>query len=175
LERRTFTRSAGGQVLLSNSTLNAVDYLNTDPNRAQDGWYVNLPTTSEMVVSNPQRILSSLFFVSIRPNSNPTSCDGLPEASLFSLDPVSGLPAVNVFGMQSGQKVVGIPISDQKIAFALDRTGRAPTYGGSLQSSSGRGVVIRGIAKTEDTGIQMPDQESRLQWREVPGLRTFSK
>ncbi|MFN9815006.1 MAG: hypothetical protein ACK53K_04000 [Burkholderiales bacterium] len=75
----------------------------------------------------------------------------------------------------SNNKVVGIPIADQKVSFVLDRTGRAPTYGGTLQSESGRSVVFRAVGKDTDVGIQMPSPESRLQWREVPGLRTFVK
>ncbi len=102
---------------------------------------------------------------------------GVPTAiTLFAFDSTSGLPSVNVFETANGGgKVVGIPIADQKVSFALDRTGRAPHYGETLKSSSWRSVVFRAMGKGTDIGINMPASESRLQWREIPGLRTLVK
>jgi type IV pilus assembly protein PilY1 len=177
LQNRAYTQvNSGDEVVTDSSAI--IDYLNSNSNQAKDGWYVNL-RSSEMVIANPQRILSGLFMSTIRPSSNnSTICTAaLPKATLFFFDPISGLPSVNVFGVKgpSNNKVVGIPIADQKVSFVLDRTGRTPTYGGTLQSESGRSVVFRAVGKDTDVGINMPSPESRLQWREVPGLRTFVK
>ena len=176
LKKRDYSEGSSGAIVISNTSSDSIDYFNPNSNQAQDGWYVNL-RSSEMVVFNSQRILSGLFMSTIRPPSNftsTTSCAApLPASTLFFLDPLSGLPSVNVFGVQGSHKVVGIPIADQKVSFALDRTGRSPTYGGTLKSESGRSVVFRAIGKDTDIGINMPSTESRLQWREVPGLRTF--
>ena len=170
-------RPSGGEVVLESGA--NIDYTNSDEDLAKDGWFVKLPVASEMVVSNPFRIAQYIFMVSIRPNSLATSCSGLPEATLYMFNPVTGLPTVSLFGTQPDGKevVVGISIADQKVAFALDNSSRDASYGRDLESESGRFVKVRVMGSGTGEGgtdlvVQFPDPVARLQWREIPGLRT---
>jgi hypothetical protein len=118
--------------------------------------------------------------VSIRPYSDLTSCSGLPDATLFIVNPVTGLPPMvsetdYLFGKKLGKPVAGISIADQKVSVALDKTPRGVSSG--LESPSGRSVKFRvmgngmGDSATDIVGGLL-DSPFRLQWREIPGLRT---
>ena len=180
LVARVYARQAvSGKVSLESG--GDIDYQNPVDTNAKDGWYVNLPESSEMIVSNPIRLAQYVAMVSIRPPAGgPNSCSALPESTLYIVNPVTGLPPMvssndALFGKYGEKPVVGISIADQKVSIALDKTIRAVSPG--LVSPSGQSVKFRvmgngDVGEATDIVGKLPDAESRLQWREIPGLRT---
>ena len=172
LLQRKYERLVDGKV--------TVDWILQNNKPIVNGWYADLPGTSEMIVSNPIRLAQYVAMVSVRPYSDLTSCSGLPDATLFIVNPVTGLPPMvsetnYLFGMQNRKPVAGISIADQKVSIALDKTPRGASSG--LESPSGRSVKFRVMGNGIDDSAtdilgNLPDSESRLQWREIPGLRT---
>ncbi len=171
LVARTYARQANGNVAITSAP--TVDYLNNVAADAKDGWYVNLPSSSEMVLSNPVFRLGNIFMVSVRPNSNTQSCSQLPEATLYVFNPVTGVPGPAVLGTSGTNALVGLAIQDQKVILVLDATGRSSDYGGALASAQGgRKADVRVVGPKEDTSISFGLSDARIQWREIPGLRT---
>jgi type IV pilus assembly protein PilY1 len=172
LNQRAYQSPADGKV--------TGDYIKDGGKSDPDGWYVDLPGASEMIVSNPIRLAQYVAMVSIRPNADQTSCGGLPEATLYIVNPVTGLPPMMsdsdyLFGNHNGKPVFGISIADQKVSFAFDKTSAKVSPG--LVVPSGRSAKFRAMGNgvdpsaTDITGF-LPDPALRLQWREIPGLRT---
>jgi type IV pilus assembly protein PilY1 len=172
LNQRVYQRRADGKVI--------GDYIKDGGKSDPDGWYVDLPGTSEMIVSNPIRLAQYVAMVSIRPNADQTSCGGLPEATLYIVNPVTGRPPMMsdsdyLFGNHDGNPVFGISIADQKVSFAFDKTSAKVSPG--LVVPSGRSAKFRAIGNgvdpsATDTRGYLRDPALRLQWREIPGLRT---
>lgn len=198
LVQRTLTRSATTGIVTVAAGA-AVDYLNSSGG-AKDGWFINLPGQSEMVVSNLEYRLNNIMMTSIRPlirTGRIDTCSDLPLATLFVFDPVTGLPNSNVLGPPTlvngvvDSYTIGVPVDDQKLRFANDRT-PAPsltscTAGEAGCTCTGTGAAevctkapkcpdgsgsLRGIGRDTDTNLCFSQSNSRIQWREVPGLRT---
>jgi type IV pilus assembly protein PilY1 len=195
LVQRTLTRSTTTGIVTVAAGA-AVDYLATTG--SMDGWFINLPGSSEMVVSNLEYRLNNIMMTSIRPiSTNGVSCSDLPLATLFVFDPVTGLPNSDVLGpptLVNGVATsftIGIPVDDQKLRFANDRTPApsltACTKGEPGCTCTGTGAAevcskapkcpdgsgsLRGIGRDTDTNLCFSQSNSRIQWREVPGLRT---
>jgi type IV pilus assembly protein PilY1 len=172
LVARTATRLAAGQVTLQGGT---IDYLNATPASAKDGWYFNLPGSSEMTVSNIEYRARNLFFTTIRtPNSN--GCEQTPAATLYVINPETGLPDdrlqgtvdITVSGVTTQIPIAGDVVADQRLIIVSDRR-RQPNTGGSGASSR---VGAIGGTSTDKT-FNVPVFQNRFQWREIPGLRTL--
>jgi len=237
LVKRTLTRSSTGVVTVAvSSTDTAVNY--TAATDAKDGWYIDLPGASEMVVSNLEYRLNNILMTSIRPPSETgVNCSEESLATLFIFDPVTGLPNSEVLGPPttvvtpgsgggsgggggSGTTTtttytIGTPVSDQKLRFANDRT-PAPSLPASCKEgeagctcSESNGIKVcnltsckkgdpdcvctikdekevckpspkcpdgsgslRAIGRETDANLCFSQSNARIQWREVPGLRT---
>lgn len=183
LVNRSVTRTSSGELVASSA--GGIDYLNADAAQARDGWYFDLPGTSEMVLSNIGFRAGSVFFTSIRsPASLGTSCSAQPDAALYVFDPISGLASrsllgtVDVNGVQTA--VLGRNVSDQKVRDVADATDETTDGTGSgtpggqtrLPSCPGGGAATRYVGRTTDLVTCTPQSNARLQWREIPGLRT---
>ena len=186
LMRRSYKRLADGSVVVDVSTASEMDW------SKYQGWVMDLPTGGEAVLSDPSYDAGVFSFVSTRPKVELNECNTLPANTLYMLDPISGLPERNTLGtvLVDGMKlqVAGKDIGDPKVRIVSNRrpaprvacqagdagctcTGtdcskEAPVCGAGQRSLS---AVGRGA----DAAICY-STAPRLQWREIPGLRTYT-
>ena len=163
--RTLATNPTDGNLYITNAA--TIDYTNANATLAKDGWYFNLPDSSEMVVSNLEYRANTIFLTSIRPNSNTQACSGQPLARLYAIDPTVGTATKTFLGTttladSTKQATIGQSVSDQKIRLVVDST---------VLCNGGSGC-LRLVGQTSNTVISAPNSiRSRLQWREIPGLR----
>lgn len=185
LQLRTYTRNASTGIVTTSSAT-AMDW------STKDGWYFDLPGGSESVLSDPSVDAGVLTLVGVRPKpASSDDCSNTPYSTLYALDPISGRAERNTQGTVdvSGNTVViaGQEIADQKIRVVSDRTKKAFTK----QCKAGEpGCTCTGSECTKEaptcsagqrakraTGksadvVLCSSSSPRLQWREIPGLRT---
>lgn len=186
LKQRTYVRDAStGYITLDSATNANVDYA------TQDGWYASMPASSEMVLSNPELSAGVIAFTSVRPKSNALNyCSTSPDASLYTVDPLSGRADRQTQGtMGSGAtatNIIGGNIGDQIVRVVNDRT-KKPFNRKCVAGEAGCTCVGTDCTKPATCG---PGQSAkrvvgkkadaticystapRVQWREIPGLRT---
>ena len=185
LLRRAYTRLADGTVVVSTSATGVMDW------SKYQGWAVDLPGNGEAVLSDPIYDGGVLTFVSTRPKEESNLCNTLPTNSLYTLDPISGLPERNTQGKISvdgtQMLIAGKDIADPKVRVVSNRR-PAP----KIACQQGDvGCLCQGAECTKEAPVCGPGQRSlsaagrgseaticyssapRLQWREVPGLRTY--
>ena len=186
LKLRTYVRDATtGYITLDANTSGNVDYT------IQDGWYATLPTSSEMVLSNPELSAGVLAFTSVRPKSNALNyCSTSPDAALYTVDPLSGRADRKAQGaLTSGTvttNIVGADIGDQIVRVVNDRTKKpfetkcvagepgCTCVGADCTKAATCGpgqAAKRVVGKKADATICY-STSPRVQWREIPGLRT---
>ena len=208
---RTFTRQSDGSVVVT-GTPAGIDWA------INDGWYVTLPGSSEMVLSDPIMRAGVLTVTSVRPKSTIDNCSDTPSVTLYTFNPLSGKAEKIIQGTTDISGVitinVGREIDDQKIKTISDRTvspfttacrqgdpncfcadaactkyekGISCTRGSAncscptsddsschtkLPPTCGPGQsAMRVIGQGTDATLCY-NVNARLQWREVPGLRT---
>ncbi len=197
LVQRTYERNQTTGIVTLTGTASPINWL------TQDGWYFDLPGTSEMVLSDPDLSAGVLTFTSVRPKSTGnTYCTTTPDVTLYTIDPISGKSernsqGVTTVGSTTNVLVSGTAITDQKVVVVNDKTSKPFTKVDSGQSCN-KGdpdcvcAVVNGVtvckkqvspcsddqyAKKivgESTGVTLCyTPNSRVQWREVPGLRTY--
>ena len=183
LAARTYTRNATtGVVTVTSST--PLDWT------VHDGWYMNLPGTSEAVLSDPSYDAGVLSFVGVRPKTATTECSATPNTSLFTIDPISGKAERNTQGTvtsSSTQTIIAAKeINDQKVAVVNDRTTKpfstvckagdpGCTCVGSKctkAATCNAGQRAKRIVGQNADAVICSSASPRLQWREIPGLRT---
>lgn len=158
----------------------------------QDGWYFNLPGNAEAVLSDPVLDAGILTFVTVRAkDGNANECSSTPKASLYTVDPISGRAERNTQGTitVNNTEVVAAAkeIGDQKVRVVNDRTKKPFTR---TCRAGEAGCTCVGTDCTKNAPICQPGQRAkrvtgrsadavlctssapRLQWREIPGLRT---
>ena len=180
LVERQFTRTADGSVYISGSTA-SINW------NTRDGWYMNFSIgnattgTSEMLLSMPEYRANSLAFTTVRPPSTTANtCIQAPEPSLFVVDPISGLPSSSAMGtvtvMSGGVETlytkIGGAVQDQKVRFAVDNTTKTVGGGGGAGSCPAGYSSLRVIGKNSNMNLCFSQGNARIQWREIPGLRT---
>jgi type IV pilus assembly protein PilY1 len=182
LAARVLTRNQSGQVVISSG--GTVDFQNANAASAQDGWYFQLPGSSEMVLSNIDFRAKSIFFTSVRPDPSSTSCSGSPLASFYLMDPITGFAALAVQGTVDAngvqQNVLARDVADQKVRVVS----QAPSVGVNPGGGSGGGgggssftcpdgsAPFRIVGQSTDVVLCFQQNNARFQWREIPGLRT---
>ena len=153
---------------------------------------MDLPGSAESVLSDPSLDAGVLTYIGVRPNPTASDdCSNTPNATLYTLDPISGRAERNTQGTVdvSGLAVViaGQDVADQKIRVVNDRTKKAFTKQckageAGCDCTSGqctKSVPIcppgqrakRATGKSADV-VLCSSSSPRLQWREIPGLRT---
>jgi type IV pilus assembly protein PilY1 len=186
---RTYERQTGGAVVVS-GTPDSIDWA------TKDGWYFSLPGTSEMVLSDPEIRAGVLTFTTVRPKTTVDNCSNTPDAALYTIDPVSGKAERNSQGTTNigGTSYVnaGSDIPDQKVKVVSDRTKRnftkecrAGDPGCTCKAVEGGGQSCEKDKSTCAPGqsaLRVAGQgtdvslcyspNARVQWREIPGLRT---
>lgn len=188
LAGRTLTRQTDGSINLTGTAAN-VDWA------TQDGWYATLPGSSEMMVADASVRARTLVFTTIRPPQSGTYCTTRPDATLYSMDTLSGTAKRTLLGTFTSttgvvSTSIGGAILDQKVKFLGDRTGAAfKTKETCIAGSSG--CVCKGskcekdVTPTCSSGQKAPrivgtntsktlcfNSNPRRQWREISGLRT---
>jgi len=133
------------------------------------GWYITLPATSEMVVSNPVITQGLLSVVSIAPAvASAEACFKGPVAYVTFIDPISGLLNKQVFDTITigGVKylVASTKITDQRVTFARDAT--------KTSCATGELNCTRIIGETTDRTAQSANVSARIYWREIPSFKT---
>lgn len=183
LAGRVYTRDSEGVVTLGSGT--AINWA------IHDGWYLDLPGTSESVLSDPSVDAGVLSFVAVRPKTITTECTSTPNAALYTVDPISGRAERNTQGFITVDTlkipVAAKEIGDQKVRVVNDRTKKPFT---KTCKSGEPGCTCVGATCTKETPTCGPGQRAkrvtgrsadavicsstapRLQWREIPGLRT---
>ena len=177
LAARTLTRTTSGDVVATSTP--TIDYTNAVATTAQDGWYFQLPGSSEMVLSNVEYRAKNIYFTSVRPNSAAT-CSDTPSASFYLLDPTVGYTNVAVQGTVdvdgTATTIMGKDVPDQKVRVVNDASQRRrpPNVSGQpgdLVCPDGT-ASLRIVGRTTDDSLCFKQSNARFQWREVPGLRT---
>ncbi|WP_265282161.1 pilus assembly protein [Verminephrobacter aporrectodeae] len=173
LAPRSYTRNPDGVVTLTTTT---------DLNwRLHDGWYFNFPGTAEAVLSDPISTAGVLSFLTIRPRDTTVSeCSLNHKAALYTVNPVSGKvdrPAQgSIMVLSTKTPIAAKDIDAQKVSVVSDMTPKPFLPPGSnLPAPCKPGQhakrVITGGGKEEFLCFSGGGSQ-RLQWREIPGLRT---
>ena len=86
----TYTSTAQVSVTTTANTLstNAVDWYGDSNRTGKYGWYLNLPSTGEMIVTKPLYLADTLLAAALVPNDNP--CDSGAVTYLYAVDPYTG-------------------------------------------------------------------------------------
>lgn len=186
LKQRVYVRdSATGTITLDTATGANLDW------ESQDGWYAEMPNRSEMVLSNPEYSAGVLAFTSVRPKSDILNyCSTSPDAALFTIDPLSGRADRATQGtLTAGQtvtNVLGGDIGDQIVRVVNDRTKKpfdtkcvagepgCTCEGSDCKKSAacGPGQVSKRVVGRRADATICYSTAPRVQWREIPGLRT---
>jgi type IV pilus assembly protein PilY1 len=158
-----------------------------------DGWYMEFPSAGEAVLSSPARRLNFVYFTTVRPLSaaeGADSCTIAPRGSLFAFDPINGLPVRGL--LQGGEMLMGLSTgADQKVIVVTNSSSRyrlpcTPGTAGCVRDAEGNwtredpppcppGQVLgSGLGGAGGTSQPLCSSVSnlRLQWREIPGMRT---
>lgn len=183
LVSRSYSRDANGVVTLTSGS--ALDWA------SHDGWYLNLPGSSEAVLSDPSIDAGVMTFVGVRPKTTTNECLATPNASLYTIDPISGRAERNSQGTIDVATVKVIiaakEIGDQKVRVVNDRTKKPFTkvckagepgctcVGADCTKAApicAAGQRAKRVTGRSADAILCTSSTPRLQWREVPGLRT---
>lgn len=178
LVQRTGQRLSDGSVVLTGNT-NAVDWSNND------GWYLNFPGSSEMNLDSPALANGQLTFITVRPKTTSQNCSNEPDKGHYILDPLTGTATVNNLGtgtVNGGSALrIAVNTTAQKISIVNDRT-KAPYTKKSCQAGDPGAVCTNGscvCAQSPDSQCKRAsgvliciNANPRVQWREIPGLRT---
>lgn len=145
----------------------------------QDGWYFNFPSSGEAMIFPLLARRDTVFFTSLRPESNEaSSCDLAPLSTLFAFNPITGRPVpgllttmvvTNPDGTQTSYTVYGANTKDQRLTISLD--GREPTSAGATACPVGK-IKVGFLGKNVDANGCAPASSLRIQWREIPGMKT---
>lgn len=194
LVARTATRNSNGVVTLTGGT---IDWT------TKDGWYWSLPVASEAVLSNPSLNAGVMSFVSVRPitaEEMAVACNATPNATLYTVDPISGKAERNSQGTVTvgSDKVLvaGSNFQDQKVSYASNNPSKGRTKVTVNCTRGSEGCTCDGEGQdancTKKEAICGPGQRSfitlggtsdavicysstpRMHWREIPGIRTMA-
>jgi type IV pilus assembly protein PilY1 len=187
LLQRTYTRDSSGNLTVTanstsgsgSSTVNTYTAITWG---AQDGWYFNLPGTSEMVLSDPDLQAGFLIFPSVRQKDSGINCFDTPLTTLYIIDPIAGRPTRLSQGVTSTNNLIaGTAVNSQKWVTINNRTS-APWTGSTTTNSDGTTTNTAAVCK-DGQAAKAPNSgdenrtlcywpNGRVQWREIPGLRT---
>ena len=188
LVARSYQRQADGSVIVTGSPA-AIDWT------TKDGWYFNLPGSSEMVLSDPEIRAGVLTFTSVRPKTTTDNCSNTPDAALYTIDPISGKAERTTQGTTTIGSTTYVnaaaDIPDQKVKVVSDRTKRNFTKECRAGDPGCTCKTVDGAQKCEkekstcapgQSALRVAGQgtdvslcyspNARVQWREIPGLRT---
>jgi type IV pilus assembly protein PilY1 len=173
--------------------LGATDLVTRFDPAVHDGWFFEFPdagSQGEAVISSPGVRSGYVFFTSVRGQTaqeQEQACAQAPSSTLYALSPVNGLPVNSL--LVNGAYYLGVPVDDQKLIVVRDRSGETISDGSGSTCTgtncpaepakpacqcSGGTVALRALGGSGGTSQCMcvPATSLRIQWRELPGLRT---
>ncbi|MCW7539174.1 PilC/PilY family type IV pilus protein [Aquabacterium sp. A7-Y] len=197
LARRQLQRQTDGTLRVTSGS--AIDWT------TQDGWYLDFPATgsgtgtSEMVLSNPELREGTIAFTTVRPaDASQNLCFRTPPASLYLVDPVTGLPNADTLGSYTVTDpdgttrtvyVVGVASADQRVRIVRDGSTRSTGTNGEDRNGDGDKddageapqpgacpagfQLVRVVGRGEERNLCFSANQARIQWREIPGLKTY--
>lgn len=153
-----------------------------------DGWFFDFPTGGEAVIASPANRQTFLLFTTVRPAGDEAqSCSVAPLASVYALSPVSGLPVPGLFQRvnvvhadgttTTSVSPYGVDSNDQRVINVSDRSVRKRCSGNTCETDPtsvcppGK-MKTRRIGASTDADMCAPANQLRIQWREIPGMRT---
>lgn len=175
--------------LLDNA--NAVGF---DP-AVNDGWFFEFPEAGEAVLSSPVSRQNFLLFTSVRPLSGVTadqSCSAAPLGTVYGFNPVNGLPVpgllrtyvirdsagnvvstVNAVGNDLGTDQGGTVARDGTFLRkrVCDSNGENCRFEDQPRCGAGK-IASRFATVNADVNGCVPANDLRIQWREIPGMKT---
>jgi type IV pilus assembly protein PilY1 len=193
LVTRTYVRDAstGYITATANSTTNGVSTYTAIDWATNYGWYFNLPGSGEALLSDPDISGGYLIFPTVRPKTTTTDCNSTPDASLYIIDPIAGRATRVGLGTTGTSTLIsGIGVADQKWVTVSNRTSStvnctSADAGCTNIGSSGTGTdggtkqacpdpdMIRKTPTSATSAVNLCYYPlGRMQWREIPGLRT---
>ena len=133
------------------------------------GWYLDIPLSSGMVLGNVIYSAVSkdvgLPLIYKKPTVG-EACNNNAEGAYVQLNAVTGLAAVNIFSVNSTNGLVlGLTGLDQRFRVTEDSTARC-NAGLSCQ---------RILGQNTDLNTKQNTTQSRIFWREIPGLKTTTE
>ena len=185
LLRRSYTQLSDGTVVANASNSDLMDWSRFD------GWALDLPGTGESVLTDPSYDAGVFTFVATRPQSAGTQCMNAPVNTLYTVDPIAGLPerdtqgVITVDGVR--MLVAGKEIGDPKVRVVNNRR-PAPKVACKTGEA---GCTCTGSDCSKDAPVCGSGQRSlaavgrganaticystapRLQWRDISGLNTY--
>ena len=192
---RTFNRASDGTVTLATDTNSQATmnwYTGGTSTSGYKGWVAVLPGTGEAVLADPSFDAGVLWFITTRPKLATNQCSDMPDTALYTLDPISGKVERPSLGMVTGggvnQYIAGVNFSDPQGVLSRPRinpnesktcvpgtpgcvcTGGNCTVQKALCGSGQRAVNVVGSSSSATLCYSV---SPRLQWREIPGLRTL--
>lgn len=153
----------------------------------KDGWYFDFPRASEQVLSNPDVKSKNIAFTTVRrANTSANQCFYTPPGQQYFINPNTGLPSGPTLGTYVDPitnityNLAAIPSNDQKVRIINDRSGRingssgsgSGGVGGTSGACPANSFGYRIVGQNSDKTLCIPTSTSRIQWREVPGLKT---
>lgn len=193
---RDYTAVASGTSTVTTTAANLTVDLTT-----KNGWYFNFPAASEMMLSSPDSKGQYMLFTTVKAaDTTANQCFYTPPGQLYTIDPISGLPNNTNFGrfVDPVTGVItfyaGVPILDQKVNSTRDASSRikpcddatslacicakTPTATGCENfhppPCDPNTLSDRVYSKQTDLNTCINSNNSRIQWREIPGLKTRS-
>lgn len=154
---------------------------------SNDGWLFQFPAGGEAVITAPVSRQSFLLFTTVRPSVDETqSCSNAPLATVYGLSATSGLPVPGLFERQTvvqpdgsvvEVKAYGVDSKDQRVINVIDNSTKQKCVGENCEIDPNSvcppgKFKTRRIGASTDAKMCAPASQLRIQWREVPGMRT---
>ncbi|MDM0115281.1 PilC/PilY family type IV pilus protein [Variovorax sp. J22R133] len=162
LQQRSWTLSSDSKAIVQGS----VTRINWT---TQKGWYLDIPLSSGMVLSNLlyPSVTKDVGIPMVYKQATTTDvCNDNAEGAYVQISAVDGTATVNIFGTTSTSGiVVGIAKLDQRFRVTEDSTVRCEA-GLNCQ---------RILGQNTDEETKRNSTQSRIFWREIPGLKTTTE
>ncbi|SEK68258.1 type IV pilus assembly protein PilY1 [Variovorax sp. YR750] len=157
LQERSWSLDAKTDAVVQNAT-SAVDW------STRKGWYVGIPMPSGMVLSNPKATGKDVNIpIVYKKAAEGVVCAASAAGADVQVNGVTGVSTTNLFGIAGAAgEVIGIVGLDQRFAIPEDSTSRCAA---GLSCS-------RIVGPNTDVTMRKNTTQSRIFWREIPGLKT---
>lgn len=168
------TATGGAYIESASEVTGSVNLSKFDP-VVYDGWYLNFPAlasgtaNNEMVIGAPEIAIGNLFFTTVRPNTGSNQCFSSALTRVWAIDPIVGTPKVTNFGVVTlGGFAVNLAAVDGK---GIQRGTPVIVRAGGKSRVTMVGIDESGAINDDLRGAEV--SPSRIQWREVPNMRTL--
>jgi len=161
LEQRAWSLDARKPEAIVQSATGAIDWSH------RKGWYVNIPASlsSGMVLSNPKAMGKDVNIpIVYKKAAQGVMCADSGAGADVQVNGVAGVSTTpNLFGIAGAEgQVIGIVGLDQRFAIPEDSTARC---------AAGLSCA-RIVGPNTDVTMKKNTVQSRIFWREIPGLKT---